>query len=403
MTQGGCPRQAVIFAGGRGERMRPRTDHLPKPMIEVHGRPFLEHVIELLRGQGISRVLLLLGYRAEVIQRYFGDGARWGLRIDYAVSAESDETGRRLALALAALEPTFLLLYSDNYWPLRLSPMCERFRAAHADLMVTVYRNRDGLTRDNVRLDESGRIVEYDAARTAPGLGGVEIGYMLVRRSALGELTDENVPFGRAVLAPLARRGRLLAFVTDHRYYGIGSPDRLARTERFLAREAAVILDRDGVLNRRPARAEYVRTWEEFSWLPGAKEALALFASAGFRVIVVTNQPGVSRGAMTETALHDIHERMRAEAAAAGGRIDRIYACTHGWDDGCECRKPQPGMLFDAQHELDLDLTRTIFIGDDERDEAAADAAGCPSRLVSLSMSLLDHARAIVAADAAIH
>lgn len=399
-TLGGRPEQAVIFAGGRGERMRPQTDVVPKPMIEVLGRPFLDYIVRLLCEQGISRVLLLLGYRADAIQRYFGDGEKWGLRISYAVSAESDETGRRLALARAALDPTFLLLYADNYWPLRLDAMWDRFRTRGASAMVTVYRNRDGITRNNVRVDDEQRVVVYDPTRNSKGLNGVELGYMMVSTRALGGLTDANHPIGLSLLAPLAANGELVAYLTDHRYYSIGSPERLVRTEAFLKRKPAVILDRDGVLNRRPARAEYVRSWAEFSWLPGAKEALQLFANAGYRVVVVTNQPGIARGSLTAGVLADIHERMCTEAAASGGRIDRIYVCPHDWDEGCECRKPRPGMLFAAQHDLDLDLSRTYVIGDDERDEAAANAAGCPSRLASDSVTLLDHARALVAASA---
>ena len=74
---------------------------------------------------------------------------------------------------------------------------------------------------------------------------------------------------------------------------------------------------------------------------------------------------------------------MEAEAEEAGGKIEAIYYCPHDWNDGCECRKPKPGMLFQAQREFNLDLTRTLFIGDDERDAQAAEAAGCPSSLVS--------------------
>ena len=80
------PTQAVILAGGRGTRMRPLTDTRPKPMVEFHGRPFLEYMIEMLREQGFERVLLLLGYLPEVIQEHFGDGSGFGVEIDYSVS-----------------------------------------------------------------------------------------------------------------------------------------------------------------------------------------------------------------------------------------------------------------------------------------------------------------------------
>jgi D-glycero-D-manno-heptose 1,7-bisphosphate phosphatase len=99
---------------------------------------------------------------------------------------------------------------------------------------------------------------------------------------------------------------------------------------------------------------------------------------------------------MTETNLEEIHERMKTEAVEAGGRIEHIYYCAHDWDQGCECRKPKPGMLFQAQRDHSLDLSRTVFIGDDERDAQAAEAAGCPSRLLLKGESLLDIIRKIL-------
>jgi histidinol-phosphate phosphatase family protein len=185
----------------------------------------------------------------------------------------------------------------------------------------------------------------------------------------------------------------LLAYVTHHRYYSVGSPDRLPLTEAFLARRPTVILDRDGVLNKRPFKAQYVRTADEFIWLPGAKEALRLFREAGFRVIVVSNQAGIARGALTEADLMHIHERMKSEAVEAGGQIEAIYYCPHHWDEDCECRKPKAGMLFQAQRDFSLDLSRTLLVGDDERDAQAADAAGAAAALVSDRINLLDITR----------
>jgi len=117
---------------------------------------------------------------------------------------------------------------------------------------------------------------------------------------------------------------------------------------------------------------------------------------------VVTNQAGVARGAMSEVALLEIHERMKAEAAEAGGRIDAVYYCPHDWDEGCSCRKPAPGMLLQAQRDFALDLTRTTFIGDDERDAEAAEAAGSPWMLVSEQLTLLDAVSRLVQAEEAV-
>src|SRR5215216_6025671 len=138
------PSQAVVLAGGRGTRLRHLTDTRPKPMVEFHGKPFLEYLIEMLRGQGFERVLLLLGYLPEVIQEHFGDGGRWGVEIDYSVSEPDDMTVSRVKLAEDRIEPTFLLMYCDNYWPMQLDRMWRRYRALAAPAMVSVYANRDG-------------------------------------------------------------------------------------------------------------------------------------------------------------------------------------------------------------------------------------------------------------------
>lgn len=393
------PTQAVILAGGRGTRLRPLTDVRPKPMIEFHGKPFLEYLVEMLRAQGFQRILLLLGYLPEVVQQHFGDGRRWGMTIEYSVTAVENDTGRRMKLAAPQIDDCFLLMYCDNYWPMQMDKMWARFAQADVPAMITVYRNKDEYTKNSLRVDPQGYVTLYDKSRKDPDLQGVEISYAIMRKSVLDLLPEgENVLFETTVYPRLAASRQLAAYVTDHRYYSVGSLERLPLTESFLARRPAVILDRDGVLNKKAPKAQYVKSWQEFEWLAGAKEALRAFREAGYRVIIVSNQAGVARGEMTETQLLDIHERMKQEAVEAGGAIDAIYYCPHNWDDGCECRKPKPGMLFQAQREHHLDLSRIVFIGDDVRDAEAADAAGCSSILVSGDLTLLDATKSIVAA-----
>jgi D-glycero-D-manno-heptose 1,7-bisphosphate phosphatase len=138
---------------------------------------------------------------------------------------------------------------------------------------------------------------------------------------------------------------------------------------------------------------------EEFHWLPGALEALGELTTAGYRIIVVSNQAGIGRGAMTEADLDAITSKMLAEAEEAGARIEGFYHCPHDWDEGCHCRKPAPGMLEQAQRDHHLDLTRTFFVGDDERDAEAAIAAGANWALVGPDSSLLDITRRLLAGE----
>lgn len=366
-------------------------------MVDFHGKPFLEYLIEMLREQGFKNVLLLLGYLPGVIIDYFGDGRRWGIKIDYSVSGPDDLTASRVRLAQSKIEPCFLLMYCDNYWPMQIDRMWEQYVASKVPAMITVYSNKDNYSRDSVRIDATNKVVVFDRSRTTPGLKGVEISYAILNRSVLELLPEQDELFEVAIYPELVKLRQLAAYVSDHRYYSVGSHERLPLTKAFLARQPAVILDRDGVLNKRPPKANYVRSWNEFQWLSGALEALRLLKQAGYKVIVISNQAGIARGIMQESDVSGIHEKMVEQAIMEGGSIDAFYFCPHHWDDNCECRKPKPGMLFMAQREHHLDLTRTLLIGDDERDIQAADAAGCESVLVTEKYSVLDAVQELLA------
>ncbi|CAN5778373.1 HAD-IIIA family hydrolase [soil metagenome] len=360
-------------------------------MVEFHGRPFLAYLLDLLRDNGLHDVLLLLGYRAEVVERYLASRPVDDLRISTHVAEPELQTGSRMWLARDSIAERFLFLYSDNYWPMSWPSLWRRHASSGRSAQVTVYRNDDSYSRDNVRLDADGEtVVRYDPTRQSAGLRGVEIGYAIMPRQAIDLLEGHDAPFERLTYPALIEAGELGAYVTGHRYYSVGSIDRLPRTEAFLARRPAVIVDRDGVLNEKPPRAQYVRSPDDLRWLPGAREALGLLTGAGYTVLVASNQAGVGRGAMSMADLAAVNARLVEDAAASGGRIDGIYFCPHDWDEGCECRKPRPGMLFQAQRDHGLDLSRTFFVGDDERDGEAAAAAGSPFLIVNEDQSLLE-------------
>ncbi len=142
----------------------------------------------------------------------------------------------------------------------------------------------------------------------------------------------------------------------------------------------AILLDRDGVINRE--RPDYVKSWSEFEFLPHALPALATLNRAGATVVVVTNQSAVGRRLISEEQLAQIHDRMCAEVCAAGGNIDGVYACVHAPDDGCRCRKPGTALFDRVAVELGIDLRESVMVGDAVTDIRAAQAAGCRPVLV---------------------
>jgi D-glycero-D-manno-heptose 1,7-bisphosphate phosphatase len=149
---------------------------------------------------------------------------------------------------------------------------------------------------------------------------------------------------------------------------------------------STVFIDRDGVINEN--RADYVKSWDEFRFLPESREAIASLTRAGHRIVVCTNQAGVAQGLISSETMEDIHRRMMAAIEEVGGVVEKVYACTHSKTADCDCRKPRPGMLLRAGRELNLDMSDAVFIGDSITDMQAGSAAGVRTMLVLTGLGM---------------
>ena len=143
-----------------------------------------------------------------------------------------------------------------------------------------------------------------------------------------------------------------------------------------------VFLDRDGVINKYPGDRLYVTSLRKFSFLPRAKKAIALLSKKGYKIFVASNQAGVGKGTYGQRTLDVITSKMLEDVEQAGGKITKVYYCTHRKEVGCSCRKPKPGLLKKAALEFKFSLKSAYFIGDTMRDVFTAQAAGCKSILV---------------------
>ena len=392
-------KQAIILAGGIGTRLRPLTYKIPKPMITLNNKPFLEYLIELLKENGIKEIILLLGYLPDKIKEYFGDGSNFGIKIRYSVGDVSFETGKRIKNAEELLDDNFLLMYCDNYWSLNLKKLVKYHDNHNVLATVTIYTNKDNFTKNNMKVDDQGYVILYDKSRQEENLSGVDIGFFIINKKVLELMPDTNFSFEKEILSELIKKNQLAGYLTDHRYYSIGKIERLPITEKFLQPKKVIFLDRDGVINKKAPKADYVKNWDEFEFLPGSIEAISLLTKSGYDIYIISNQAGIARGIMTENDLKKIHQNMTDEIEKKEGKILGIYYCPHGWDERCECRKPKPGMFFQAAREHYIDLTKAIFIGDDERDVEAGESAGVKTILVSPKKSLLEITEEIVNFD----
>ena len=149
---------------------------------------------------------------------------------------------------------------------------------------------------------------------------------------------------------------------------------------------STIFLDRDGVINEN--RADYVKNWSEFRFLPGSREAIAKLSQAGHRIVVCTNQAGIAKGSISVETVQEIHRRMIASINEVGGKIEKVYFCPHAKNQDCVCRKPRPGMLLQARDELGIDMHDAVFLGDSMTDIRAGLAAGIHAVLVLSGLGL---------------
>ena len=370
-------KQAVIFCGGLGTRLHPLTDSLPKPMVSIIDKPFLEYLLEQLSEQGVKSFVLLTGYLGEIIQDYFGDGHPWGWEIEYSHGPIEWDTGRRLWESRERLDERFLLLYSDNFAQFNLKKLMNLHQKEQVALSLLLAPKPKG----NIRVSSTGRIEAYVKNRKGGCLDFVEVGYMVVERDEiLNDFTSypdfPDFSFS-AVLQKLAQQQKIAGLVVRDAYHSISDIERLALLCDYLRPKKILLIDRDGTMNEKARRGEYITNWNQFKWVPETREALIKLAAVGFKFIVITNQAGIARKMLDPEALEDIHQKMIADLAGVGVEVLKVYMCPDHWDDNSFMRKPAPGMFFQVAKEFNLRMDHCLYVGDDERDCQAAANAGC--------------------------
>jgi len=144
----------------------------------------------------------------------------------------------------------------------------------------------------------------------------------------------------------------------------------------------AILLDRDGVINKKASKGDYIKSEEAFEWLPGAKEAIKVFKERGHLVLVISNQRGIARGLMTQEDVGEIHDSIQQDLGKIGARIDRFYYCPHDDKDNCSCRKPKTGLIEKALEEFHFEPKESFLVGDAETDIEMGKKMGLKTILV---------------------
>ncbi len=228
----------AILAGGLGTRLHPLTERLPKSLVPVAGRPFVFHQLELLRRQGIRRVVLCVGHLGGLIEAAVGDGRRFGLAVDYSHDGQSLRgTGGALRTALSLLGSEFFVLYGDSYLPCSFASVSSAYEAAHRPALMTILRNDNRWDRSNVAVRDDGSI-DYSKEPERSDLSHIDFGLSVLSAGVLERYPTSQRLDLSAIWHDLSRARELAALEVHERFYEIGSRQGIADTEEFLLQQA---------------------------------------------------------------------------------------------------------------------------------------------------------------------
>lgn len=410
--------KTVIMAGGKGTRIASVVSDVPKPMIKIGGKPILEHQINNLRECGLKDVVLVIGHLGDVIKDYFGDGSKFGVSIQYFI--EDHPLGTAGALfKMLDLGESFLLLCGDLLIDVDFNRFIQFHEQTHALASLLTHPNNHPYDSSLLMTEilppcQSGglpvdthKVIQWSNKEDAREFyhNRVNAGIEIITSELLALVKANFVPrhpetldkidLDRDVLKPYISSGRIFAYDTPEYVKDMGTPDRYIESEQDLAtgkvharnltiKQKAIFLDRDGVIN---VTNGFLTHHDQLVLIDGASEAIKKINHSGYLCIVVTNQPVIARGECSFDELKLIHDKMETELGKAGAFVDGIYVCPHHPDKGfagerpeykieCDCRKPKPGLLFRAAEDFNIDLSRSVMIGDSSRDVEAGKNAG---------------------------
>jgi D-glycero-D-manno-heptose 1,7-bisphosphate phosphatase len=364
---------AVILAGGIGERLLPVTAHIPKALAPVRGEPILAKLIRQMEDIGMSRIIILTGYKSVLISDFVSQ-LETNVKVICVTTEIHLSPAERLLAAKELVGDFFILLYCDNF----------------VDEEVVVTNNLDSSspislliqrrTIGNSALDTRGDLI-YSASSRSKETPFVELGYIAIRTKLFFEVLAqiEDLP---STIEYLSKKALIKGFEIENDYDSVSSLERFNKTN---GNRKKILIDRDGVLNLKPPHRTYLSDWNQFTIIPENWAALGILARNGFDFIIATNQPGIALKSVKQEFLDSLHTFITMEFLKKGVSIYSVYCCPHHWDDNCECRKPKPGMLTNAVKDFDLTSEQTIYIGDEIKDAEAALSAGIHSLTISNS------------------
>ena len=377
---------------------------IPKPLIPIMGKPVIVHEIECLKKQGFTDYIITVGFKAEQITNCLGDGKSLGVNIEYFKESEPLGNAGALTYLKKQLTDTFILVNADLMFDVDINQMLYFHIIKNASATILTHPNSHPYDSGLIEVNNNNAVIEWinkEDNRNKFYKNRVNAGIHIISKELIPDKLNGKLDLDRDILKPLSGSGKIFAYDSTEYVKDMGTPERYdIVTKDALAgkiaqknlanKQKAIFLDRDGTINK---YVGFLNNIDEFELIPGIAESIKKINDSGYLAIVITNQPVIARGELSFNGLTAIHNKMETLLGSEGAYIDGIYFCPHHPDKGfaneisdlkidCMCRKPKPGMLFNAAKDYNIDLLQSWMIGDGGNDIMAGKAAGCRTILI---------------------
>lgn len=393
------------MAGGKGTRLQRIAKDIPKPMFPILDKPILLYQIESLKSCGITEITLIVGYLGNIIQDYFGDGEKYGVKTDYIVEDTPLGSAGSLYYLKDKIKDDFFLVFGDLILDIDWNRLMD-FHKAHGAI-VTLYGhpNSHPYDSDVIVVDGDDRVERIEPKNIDRNFyyhNFINAGLYCLSPKVL-ETMDAPVKtdLEKNVIADQIKLGTVYAYHCSEYVKDMGTPDRLdaviadikagvVSARSLKNKQKAIFLDRDGTVN---VLKGFLRDVEDFELIPGVADAIRMINTSEYLTIVATNQPVIARGECSFGELEEIHKRLETDLGRHGAYIDDLFFCPHHPHKGyegevpelkfeCDCRKPKIGMLVKAAEKYNIDLSKSWYVGDTTMDIQTGINAGMRTVLV---------------------
>lgn len=396
----------VIAAGGKGTRLSSIAIDIPKPMVNIVGKPILQYQIECLKDNGITDIYLLIGYLGDTIKNYFNDGTDLGVNIKYIEETEPLGSAGSLFFLKDIIKEDFVFIFGDLMFDVCFKRMIDFHKEHNSTITLLSHPNSHPYDSDLIVSNDDDLVVGVDSKHNVRNYyyhNLVNSGIYIVSPKVFGCYFKEckKVDFEKDIVVQEIKNNTVYSYRsteyvkdagTPERYYSVSKDveNNIVKSKNYKYKQKCIFLDRDGTIN---SFKNFIRNIDDIELEKGAAVGLKSINESEYLAIIITNQPVIARGEVTVSDLHSFHNKIETLLGEEGAYFDDLFYCPHHPDSGfdgeikelkieCDCRKPKIGLLLKARDKYNIDFSKSFFVGDTTTDIQTGINAGMKTILV---------------------